>query len=264
MQLAGNSKGCWCLSHVGREGSAEGGRSTPKRDSCERDGAGERRVEQRGQRNCVGDCRIIDHQSQAHRTFAGSSTTKRGYEGRPRNLAEPGPSSPPDAQHGPTTIAQTPSRSSPDAAPAETVTATVSDSEQATPRQPAAGDDTQSAQSERTSSEDAPADRQQLTEEIQRDLKALGYEPGPIDGIYGPKTKRAIEAFERDMGMKPKGDATVEIWQRLRQAGSLPDRPTPPGRCGRNRRRSRSGPSSTHEQWRPVRRRRAVRPSPRL
>ena len=108
----------------------------------------------------------------------------------------------------------------------------MSDSEQATPKQPAAGDDTQSAQSERTSSENAPADRQQLTEEIQRDLKALGYEPGPIDGIYGPKTKRAIEAFERDMGMKPKGDATVEIWQRLQQAGSLPDRPTPRDAAG--------------------------------
>ena len=65
--------------------------------------------------------------------------------------------------------------------------------------------------------EEPPTDRHDLTEEIQRDLKALGYEPGPIDGIYGRKTKRAIQAFERDMGVTPKGDATVQLWQRLRR-----------------------------------------------
>ena len=51
--------------------------------------------------------------------------------------------------------------------------------------------------------EEPPTGRRELTEGIQRNLKALGYEPGPIDGIYGPKTKRAIEAFERDMGNDP-------------------------------------------------------------
>ena len=158
------------------------------------------------------------HTAQSQDPVPGSGDTNAV----PETSTSQGPSSPPEAQHSRTTIAQTPSRASPDAAPTETVSATVADSEEATPTQPAAGDETQSAQSERTSSDDAPADRQQLTEEIQRDLKALEYEPGPIDGIYGPKTKRAIEAFERDMGMKPKGDATVEIWQRLRQAGSDP------------------------------------------
>ena len=74
--------------------------------------------------------------------------------------------------------------------------------------------------------EEPPTDRRELTEEIQRDLNALEYEPGPIDGIYGPKTKRAIEAFERDMGTIPKGDATIEIWQSLRRAIRASERPT--------------------------------------
>ena len=50
--------------------------------------------------------------------------------------------------------------------------------------------------------------------------------------VQGPGTHTVIEAFERDMRMKPKGDATVEIWQRLRQAGSVPDRPTPRDAAG--------------------------------
>ena len=37
--------------------------------------------------------------------------------------------------------------------------------------------------------EEPPTDRHQLTREIQRTLKTLGYEPGPIDSMYGPKTK---------------------------------------------------------------------------
>ena len=75
--------------------------------------------------------------------------------------------------------------------------------------------------------EEPPTGRRELTEGIQRNLKALGYEPGPIDGIYGPKTKRAIEAYERDMGTIPKGDATIEIWQSLQRAIRASERPRP-------------------------------------
>ena len=31
---------------------------------------------------------------------------------------------------------------------------------------------------------------------VQRDLAALGYDPGPVDGILGPKTRSAIRAFQ--------------------------------------------------------------------
>jgi len=36
--------------------------------------------------------------------------------------------------------------------------------------------------------------------DIQRDLKRLGYDPGPVDGVLGPKTKAAIARFESDQG----------------------------------------------------------------
>jgi hypothetical protein len=31
---------------------------------------------------------------------------------------------------------------------------------------------------------------------IQENLKALGYDPGPVDGIYNPQTKRALMRFQ--------------------------------------------------------------------
>lgn len=37
---------------------------------------------------------------------------------------------------------------------------------------------------------------------IQRDLKKLGYDPGPVDGVIGPKTKAAIARFETDQSRK--------------------------------------------------------------
>ena len=65
--------------------------------------------------------------------------------------------------------------------------------------------------------EETPADRRRLIRDIQRSLKALGYEPGPIDGLYGPQTKRAIQAFEGDIGMTPTGDPTTELWRRVQR-----------------------------------------------
>lgn len=37
-------------------------------------------------------------------------------------------------------------------------------------------------------------------------LQAMGYNPGPIDGIPGTKTKNAIKAFQKDAGLSPDGD----------------------------------------------------------
>ena len=67
------------------------------------------------------------------------------------------------------------------------------------------------------SDEDPPSSRRQLIHEIQMYLTALGYEPGPTDGLYGRRTKGAIEAFERDMGMTPTGEATIGLWRKVRR-----------------------------------------------
>lgn len=41
--------------------------------------------------------------------------------------------------------------------------------------------------------------------EIQQALLGFGYQTGPIDGIYGPQTKVAILAFQRDRGLATDG-----------------------------------------------------------
>lgn len=40
---------------------------------------------------------------------------------------------------------------------------------------------------------------------LQVDLKQLGYDPGPADGIFGSRTKAAVQAFQTKMNLKPDG-----------------------------------------------------------
>lgn len=47
--------------------------------------------------------------------------------------------------------------------------------------------------------------------EVQTLLKQLGYDPGTVDGIYGRKTRAAIEAFEKAIGRRPRGEVTDEL-----------------------------------------------------
>lgn len=45
------------------------------------------------------------------------------------------------------------------------------------------------------------------TRDVQEKLTLLGYEPGPIDGKYGPKTKAAVKAFQEAADLKVDGKA---------------------------------------------------------
>jgi len=45
----------------------------------------------------------------------------------------------------------------------------------------------------------------ELTLEVQKLLLALGYDTGPLDGLYGSKTASAIKAFQRDTGVSQNG-----------------------------------------------------------
>ncbi len=65
--------------------------------------------------------------------------------------------------------------------------------------------------------------------ESQELLTRLGYRPGPIDGVFGPKTREAIAAFQQDQGLAPVGDpdrpailamrrALAESWARTDEA----------------------------------------------
>lgn len=65
---------------------------------------------------------------------------------------------------------------------------------------------------------DAPDRRvSRQVRDIQRMLKGLGYQPGPIDGIPGPRTREAIRAFETESGLQPTGEATDGTTARLRE-----------------------------------------------
>lgn len=55
---------------------------------------------------------------------------------------------------------------------------------------------------------------------IQKRLMNLGINPGPIDGVLGPKTARAIRDFqlaESDAGLSPTGQADEQTIKRLRE-----------------------------------------------
>ena len=51
--------------------------------------------------------------------------------------------------------------------------------------------------------------------QIQLALRAAGYEPGPIDGIKGSRTRRAVREFQRAYGLRVDGIVGRETWGRL-------------------------------------------------
>lgn len=51
---------------------------------------------------------------------------------------------------------------------------------------------------------------------VQSALQRRGYTPGPADGLMGERTRRAIEAFQRDNGMSPDGLVSPSLIARLR------------------------------------------------
>ncbi|HJR68800.1 MAG TPA: peptidoglycan-binding domain-containing protein [Gammaproteobacteria bacterium] len=62
-----------------------------------------------------------------------------------------------------------------------------------------------------------------LIQDVQELLRAVGHEPGPIDGYYGARTRAAVEAFEKDSGRSPTGAISEalrrELLDRARSAG---------------------------------------------
>jgi peptidoglycan hydrolase-like protein with peptidoglycan-binding domain len=57
-----------------------------------------------------------------------------------------------------------------------------------------------------------------IIETIQRFLQQLGYNPGPIDGKMGEKTRIAIRAFQRDHNLQINGEASMSLVEALTQA----------------------------------------------
>lgn len=50
-----------------------------------------------------------------------------------------------------------------------------------------------------------------LVRNIQQGLADIGYDPGPVDGLYGTRTKSAIQALQKDVGIVPDGEASQKV-----------------------------------------------------
>ncbi len=61
-----------------------------------------------------------------------------------------------------------------------------------------------------------PAPSREDVRRAQKLLAAQGYEPGPIDGLYGPRTRDAVERFETAHGLPVTGTVTTGLIDRLR------------------------------------------------
>lgn len=51
---------------------------------------------------------------------------------------------------------------------------------------------------------------------VQRALAKLGFDPGPLDGVLGPKTQAAVVKFQQSRGLEPDGWVGGETQTKLR------------------------------------------------
>ena len=64
---------------------------------------------------------------------------------------------------------------------------------------------------------------------VQRELKAAGINPGPIDGAFGPKTLAAVKAYQAKYRLAQDGIVGPKTWQKMMTDGFDPARPSNPG-----------------------------------
>ena len=67
------------------------------------------------------------------------------------------------------------------------------------------------------SSSAAGSARNDMVMRVQQGLDQLGYDPGPVDGLYGPKTTDAIRRYQGDHGLLTDGRATAELVEHIEQ-----------------------------------------------
>lgn len=66
------------------------------------------------------------------------------------------------------------------------------------------------------------------TREVQAAVLSLGYDPGPVDGLNGLKTRAALVAFQRAAGLYPDGIAGPKTWLALQAGKPTEHEPAPP------------------------------------
>lgn len=126
-------------------------------------------------------------------------------------------------------------------APAEAMPAATAPAE-ATPPEPAAAAPAPAAPNPLTQAiSSSPSTwlrrplRGPMVAELQRQLRAAGFDPGPADGYFGPVTERAVLAFQRAAGITVDGKVGPQTLGALlgRTAGNAGNAPGPaPGNAG--------------------------------
>jgi DNA invertase Pin-like site-specific DNA recombinase/peptidoglycan hydrolase-like protein with peptidoglycan-binding domain len=57
---------------------------------------------------------------------------------------------------------------------------------------------------------------------LQRTLRGLGWAPGPVDGLFGPRTEAAVLRFQAASGLTVDGAAGPQVWTALARAQKQP------------------------------------------
>lgn len=70
-------------------------------------------------------------------------------------------------------------------------------------------------------------DKGTQVQELQKQLAAAGFDPGPVDAVFGPRTRRSVEQLQHYCGLEPDGMAGRQAQAALQLL--LPHR-TQPGR----------------------------------
>lgn len=61
--------------------------------------------------------------------------------------------------------------------------------------------------------------RGEAVAELQRELQAAGFSPGPVDGWFGPQTQAAVRAFQQSRGITVDGWVGPQTWGQLLSTG---------------------------------------------
>jgi len=64
--------------------------------------------------------------------------------------------------------------------------------------------------------------KQNRDKDIQRALKNAGFYTGAIDGKIGPRTKKAVEEFQKAKGLKVDGRVGSKTWSELEKCLTKP------------------------------------------
>lgn len=64
--------------------------------------------------------------------------------------------------------------------------------------------------------------------ELQSRLRAMGFNPGPVDGVVGPLTENAAQQYQRARGLEVTGAVDSNLLAQLRQEPPPPLQPSPP------------------------------------